>query len=131
MKNQLADIALAAGVAAMEEKCFREELSRYVKSNVTKSHIGMPAFGMGIPTPVSLFAPRIIKFLNMNRFSLKADEKILKESTPALCVISTTTDTKRDWLATGETYERIALMAERCGSTTAVFGRADSDRRLL
>lgn len=120
-KDQLADVALAAGVFAMEDKYFREELSHYVKSNITKSHVGMPAFGMGIPTPVSLFAPRMIKFLNMNKMSLKADEKLFKEFTPMVCVITTKNDTQEDWVKAGETYERITLMACAQGISTAVW----------
>lgn len=121
IKNQLADVALAAGIFAMEDKYFREELSHYVKSNITKSFIGMPAFGMGIPTPVSLFAPRMIQFLNMNKLSLKADEKMFKEFTPTLGLISTEADTKQDWLKTGEIYEHIVLEACSRGIASAVW----------
>jgi nitroreductase len=121
MKEQLADVALAAGIFAMEDTYFRQELSHYVKSNITKSNVGMPAFGMGISTPVSLFAPNMIKFLNMNRITVKNDEMLLKKFTPTLCVISTSANKKEDWISTGEVYERIAVAACGYGLSTAVW----------
>jgi nitroreductase len=111
IQHQLADIILDAGTTAMENRGFRYELSRYVKSNITASKIGMPAFGMGILTFPSLFAPAMIRFLNMNKLNRRNDERILKNFTPAFCIISTETDTEEDWLKVGEVYEEIALNA--------------------
>lgn len=121
IKDALADAALEAGVAAMEDVSFREELSRYVKTNVTRSGFGMPAFGMGISTPVSLFVPFLIRRFNMNRVNRKKDERVLKQFTPAFVVIATKADTKESWLRTGELYECIALMATQEGMTTGVW----------
>lgn len=120
-KNRLADAAIQAGIAAMEDEKFRKELSRYVKSNVTKSKIGMPAFGMGIPTPVSFLVPALIKRFNMNRVNRKKDEKLLKIYTPLFAVISTREDNPVSWMNAGEIYERIALMATQAGLSTAVW----------
>lgn len=110
-KDQLADIALQASIAAMEDKNFRFELSCYVKPNTTSSTIGMPAFGMGIPTPVSLIAPVLIRFLNLNKLSRKSNERLLKRHTPFFGIIATRSDTKTDWVKTGQVYEKIALLA--------------------
>jgi nitroreductase len=120
-RERLAEVALAAGVFAMEDTYFRRELSHYVKSNMTRSHVGMPAFGMGIPTPVSFFAPRMIRFFNMNKISFKNDEKLLKEFTPMFCVIATRDDGAMAWIKAGEAYERISLFACRSGLSTAVW----------
>ena len=121
VKEQIADIAVAAGIFAMEDKYFRRELSQYVKSNITRSNVGMPAFGMGISTPISLFAPPMIRFINMNRVSMKNDELLLKRFTPTLCLISTSANHKKDWIIAGEIYERITLAACAYGLATAVW----------
>lgn len=110
-KNAIADTALAASIAATEDKNFRSELSCYIKPNTTSSPIGMPCFGMGIPTPISFIAPMIIRFLNMNKLNHKKNEKLLKEQTSALVIIESRDDNKLNWMKVGQIYERIALIA--------------------
>ncbi|MBS3902877.1 MAG: hypothetical protein KGZ30_00670 [Anaplasmataceae bacterium] len=120
-KKYLAKIAIKAGIRAMEYDQFREELSHYVKNNMTKSEIGMPGFGMGIPTPISFFAPFMVKMFNMNALSKKSDLKLLSEHTPVLVVISMDKDDPRTWMDVGRVYERIALEATSVGLSTAVW----------
>ena len=120
-KGCLADIAIAAGITAMEDKKFRLELSQYVKSNITLLSVGMPAFGMGIPILVSFVAPTLIKYLNMNRLSRKSDEALLKRHTPVFVVIATREDNPINWIKTGQVYERIALFSTHEGLTTAMW----------
>jgi len=120
-KNQLADVALLASIDAMEDGNFRRELSQYVKSNTTLSPIGMPGFGIGLPTPVSFIAPIMIKYLNMNKLNHKKDEALLKKHTPAFVIIATSEDNRPNWIETGELYERIALLATREGLSTAMW----------
>lgn len=120
-KDKIANVALEASVAAMEDKDFRRELSQYVKPNTTSSPIGMPCFGMGIPTPISFIVPTIIKYLNVNKLSRKKDEELLKRHTPVFVVISTRNDDKSSWIKAGQVYERIALLATREGLSTAMW----------
>jgi nitroreductase len=120
-KNQLADIAISASVAAMEDKNFRHELSQYIKPNTTLSPLGMPCFGMGIPTLVSFIAPTMIKYLNMNKLSRKKDEDLLKKHTPVFVIIATHNDNQESWIKTGQLYENIALLATREGLSTAMW----------
>lgn len=123
-KNEIADAVLAAGEVAMDNKKFREELSHYVKSNLTTAKTGMPGFGLGIPTPPSLLAPLMVRYLNMNRLTHKKDEKLLKEYTPTYVVISTKNDDPLGWLEAGSLYQRIALMATQENIQTAVWAAA-------
>lgn len=123
-KDKIADVVVSAGIAAMDDKGFREELSRYVKSNITTEHIGMPMFGFGMPTPLSLIAPSVLKRFNMNRLSRRQDEKLLKEQTPMMVLISTREDNPKTWMEAGSRYERIALMAEQKDIKTAPMAAA-------
>lgn len=111
-KNLLADITLNAAINAMDDKDFRRELSKYVKSNITKSKTGMPGFSLGIPTPISLIIPTLLKYINVNKLSRKQDEKLLKDHTPMFVVISTKDDDKESWINAGRIFERIAIIAE-------------------
>lgn len=120
-KNLLADTIIKAGIKAMENKDFRKELSQYVKSNITKSKIGMPGFSLGIPTPVSLIISILLKYINMNKLSKKQDEKLLKEHTPAFIVISTKDDNREAWVQAGKIYENIAIFAENNNIKTSVL----------
>lgn len=118
-KGFIADVVIEAGIAAVQDSSFRHELSRYVKSNYTSSPVGMPLYGFGVPGPVSLVAPFMMKYINMNKVNKKTDIDILKNHTPAVLIIATRNDTKKEWLETGILYERIALEAERRGLSTA------------
>jgi len=118
-KDAIAEVVVNALIAAMDDKLFRKELSAYVKSNITSSPLGMPASGFGIPTPVSLLAPTMIKYINMNKLSKKKDLELLREYTPVFGVIATKEDSPRSWTEAGKLYERIALLTEKNGFAIA------------
>lgn len=124
IKSEIADVILNASVAAMSEKGFRQELSRYVKSNITRSSLGMPGFTIGLPTPPSILAPFMVKHLNMAKLNRKKDEALLKKHTPVFAIVFTKNDDEENWLRAGQAYERIALEAEKRGINTAPLAAA-------
>jgi hypothetical protein len=121
---EIADVVIQAGITAMENKGFRQELSRYIKTNFTYSSVGMPAFGMGIPTVVSLAAPSMVRHINMNKLARKKDEALLKMYTPIFCIVSTRGDNIQSWLDSGRIFERITLEAEKQNIKTAPMAAA-------
>lgn len=121
VRRLLADTAVRAGIAAMQDVGFRSELAEYVKPNTTKSPVGMPAFGMGVPTPVSLLVPFMIRRFNMNRANEKKDRRLLADQTPVFVVMSTRLDDRKNWIRAGEVFEHIALLAEHKGLATGVW----------
>lgn len=118
---RLGDVAIAAGVEAMQNGGFRKELSTYLKPNTTRSPIGMPGFGFGFPTPLSYVAPLLVRVANMAKLSQTQDHALFAH-TPVVIVISTAHDTPADWFLTGRTYARIALIAAQAGMSTAPWG---------
>jgi hypothetical protein len=118
-KDRIAEIVSDALINTMDDKLFRKELSEYVKSNITKSSLGMPASGFGIPTPISLLAPTLIRYINMNKLTKKKDGELLNEHTPVFGIISTTEDDIKSWIEAGKLYEKIALVAQQNGLKTA------------
>ncbi len=123
-KNKIAEIVSEALTAAMDDKLFRRELSEYLKPNITDSPVGMPASGFGIPTPVSLVASTLIRYINMNKLTKKQDTELLKEHTPVFGIISTSQDNIKFWIEAGKLYQKIALSAEQEGLKTAPMAAA-------
>jgi len=117
----LGDIAVTAGIDAMEDRGFRYELSHYLRSNTTQNPVGMPGVGFGFPAAIAYIAPLLVRFANMSKLSAQKDRALFTH-TPAVVVISTTHDTQADWFATGRAYERAALIATKAGMSTAPWG---------
>lgn len=120
-KDMIADVAIGGISEAMSNPAFRSELSYYLKSNLTRSKIGMPGFGMGFPTLISLIAPKLLKNFNMSKITRRKDELLLKKFTPLFIIISTQQDGKASWLDAGEVFENAALIAEKNGLKTGVW----------
>lgn len=112
LKSNIADVVSDALIVAMDNPEFREELSHYLKPNNTKSFIGMPGYGFGIPLPFSWIAPKLIKYVNINKLSKKKDKSLLVNSTPLFIIIGTKDDTPREWIQTGQLFQTIAIGAE-------------------
>lgn len=120
-RKVITDCILDAISEAMSRDNFRLELSAYVKNNYTRAHIGMPGFTLGIPGPVSLIAPTLIKHFNLARLSRNKDEELLRLHTPIFGIISTVEDDKYAWVRAGAKYQRLALEAERLNMRTAIM----------
>ncbi|MEK9138579.1 MAG: hypothetical protein AAB393_15760, partial [Bacteroidota bacterium] len=76
-KEAVALVVSEALIAAMDDRSFRRELSQYIRANTTRSKIGMPMFGFGMPTPLSFFAPFLLRHFNVNRLTRKQDLRLL------------------------------------------------------
>jgi len=103
----------------MDNPKFREELSHYIKSNFTKHKTGMPGFTLGIPAPISLFAHKLIKKINLSRKTKNKDETLLKKHTPTFVIISAKDDSDLSHIKSGQLFEHIWLMAEKEGLSCA------------
>ncbi|OGH92335.1 MAG: hypothetical protein A2534_03580 [Candidatus Magasanikbacteria bacterium RIFOXYD2_FULL_39_9] len=95
----------------LNDPSFRKELSGYVKTNITKSKLGMPAFVMGVPNFLSLFIPTILKFVNIEKLNKKKQEGAL--SAAIFIVISAKNNNEEDWVKTGQVFQKINLLATK------------------
>lgn len=118
-REKLGNLALNSLVAAMDEKSFRYELSRYLKSNITSSKVGMPGFTFGIPTIFSFFSSQMIKYVNVNRKRHRHDMLTFGKFTPAFGVITSDKDNEEGWIAAGRLFQNSVLEATRCDLETA------------
>jgi hypothetical protein len=92
---------------------FRTEMAAYKRNNLTRSFLGIPGATMGFGLLKSFVAPWVIKKFNVITALRKEELAMLVEHTPAIAVVSTTTDTEKDWMWTGRLFQRIALEAAR------------------
>jgi nitroreductase len=92
---------------AFNDTIFKDELSTWVRSNYTRRLDGMPLFGFGVPGPLSILAPFLIKHMPAKMQSL-IDKKLLVHSA-AFLIISAMDDTRESWIKTGKIYEYITL----------------------
>lgn len=123
-KDAIADVVLEAGAAAMADPAFRRELSQYVMSNFTRSGVGMPGFGMGMPDPISVIAPLVLRYINVSLLARSQEEALLKKHTPLFLVINTQGDTPEHQMRAGKVFEEIAVAAEQAGIRTAPMAAA-------
>lgn len=123
-----------ASIQLMDSSLFRKELSTHVKNNFTKSHVGIPAFGMQIPDALSLFVPTLIRFFNMDKLSKQQNETLFTKYTPLIVILTSKNDTKKDKLISGRIYQMISLNAISENIKTSPWGavsvRSESKQEL-
>ncbi len=117
--SSLCEDVVNANINTFESNAFREELSRHIRTNVTKKKTGMPAFGMGMPTIISFITPLLIKLTNVNKMSYKKDLDVFKNHTPLFFLISSRGNKRSDWVNVGRVFERISLIATREGMSVS------------
>lgn len=122
----LADQTQHATHAIMTEQEFRTELSKWVRSNVSKQYDGMPGFAQGMPTPPSLIAKHIIKNVDISKSQAKKDAGRILQS-PALLLITAEDPGTKEFLNAGRLYARICIRAQQAGLATSGVGAAAID----
>lgn len=120
-RNLIASLAQLTGQATeatLSRSDFKSELSHWVRHNWTRQLDGMPGYAMGMPAPVSLLAPLMVRFAPIHRQEgPKTKQQI--ESASAVAVIVSTADTPRDWLTSGQKLETLWLEATAAGLAAA------------
>jgi hypothetical protein len=115
-----------ATLRTFTDKEFRNELSKWVRNNVTRQHDGMPGFVQGIPTPPSMLAKHIIKRLNISKDQAKKDAGRVQKSA-ALIIPLASEETPQALLNGGRLYAQICILAQRAGIATSGTGAAVVD----
>jgi hypothetical protein len=74
----------------------------------------MPGYAFGIPGPASVLGPLVMRVIDMGERQGTKD-RVLAETAPALLLLTTPTDTPRDWLAAGQALGTLLLRAAAAG----------------
>lgn len=112
--KRIAELSYEGTYTALEKSAFKKELAQWVRNNWTKKSDGMPGYATGIPAPLSLIAPLLVKVLPLH----KQEAPVAKEqinSASAIAVVVTAGDEPLDWLQAGMVMERLWLEATEAG----------------
>lgn len=108
--KKIAELTEAGTLQTLSRQDFKEELSHWVRNNWTRQHDGMPGYAMGIPAPISLLAPVMVRLAPIHKQEgPKTSQQV--QSASALAVVLSETDTPIDWLKAGQILEQIWLAA--------------------
>lgn len=108
---KISEIVIDFQIKAMDRVGFRSELSHFLKNNWTNSKTGMIAGNFGIPAPITFFASKIIKNININKKTRNKDLDLIKNNTNGYLIISIEKESKINWLNAGIVFEKIWLSA--------------------
>lgn len=122
--NFLGDMTFEATLELMSPPAFREELAGWIRHNWTRRPDGMPGYTQGIPGPISLIGPKLIK-----RVSKTAQDQAKKDGgrvrqAVGVALICTTGKTKADWVDAGRLFQRFWLELERAGLRASAISPA-------
>lgn len=123
----LADATYQATLTFMKRPDFRAELAKWVRNNWTRQHDGMPGYTQGIPGPVSLLAPIVIR----NHAGVATDQAT-KDSqrvlhSAAVGLLYVTHNGPSDWLQAGRLYQSACLAAAAAGISSSAVSAAVID----
>lgn len=111
--NRVAEMIFGATKLALSSVTIRSEIGKHINAPHRPRHTGIPATALS-PMHSALFE----KFSsNSNAFvKNKARAEADKISAaPALALVFTASDTRKDWLAAGQIYEQLCLRATQLG----------------
>lgn len=110
----------------MSKPAYREELSRWVRTNQTRRYDGMPGFTHGFGNIKSLAS----KFAVKRGVKLGPQAKHSKElilASGALIVVSCLDSSKNSFVNAGRTYSSICVLATKNGLATSALGASVVD----
>ncbi len=103
----------------MADHAFRTELAAWIRSRHAPGRDGISAAAFGMPDLLSFVGALAIRTFDMGEGQAARDQA-LAEGSPALAVLSTPGESRRDWLATGQAMQR-ALLALTSAGLAASF----------
>ena len=120
-KNAIQEIAALteqSTLRTLSRKDFKEELSHWVRNNWTYQHDGMPGYAMGIPAPLSLLSPVMVRLAPIHKQEGPKTREQMNSSS-AVAVMVSATDTPTDWIKAGQNLEQVWLEATAAGLAAA------------
>lgn len=112
--------------AIMNNPVYRQELSRWVRTNQTRKFDGMPGFTHGFGHVKSLLAKTAIKHAPAGGPQARKSGDLIRNSS-ALVIVRCSEDSKSAFLNAGRMYSRISILAQRDGLATSALGASVLD----
>lgn len=111
-KDKIAALSHEGTFTALGQREFKNELAHWVRNNWTKQKDGMPGYATGIPAPLSLIAPLLVRILPLHKQEAIVAQRQISTAS-SIVVIVTAGDKPIDWLQSGMVMERLWLEATR------------------
>lgn len=109
-KVALADLVAQADRLQWADRHFREELSRWVRTQPAEAVDGIPAHDLGIQDWMAFAGPSLIRTFDRGKGQAARDHEIA-EHAPMLAVVGTERDDPGSWLAAGQALQSVLLRA--------------------
>ena len=110
----IAQLSHEGTFSTLSRPAFKEELSHWVRNSWTYQHDGMPGYAMGIPAPLSLVAPMMVRIAPIHiQEASKTKQQVTSAS--AVAIFTTTTDTPTDHIIAGQQLQQVWLNATAAG----------------
>ena len=116
--QKIAALTEQATLRTLSRKDFKEELSHWVRNSWTYQHDGMPGYAMGIPAPLSLLSPIMVRLVPIHKQEGPKTREQMNSSS-AVAVIVSAADTTADWIKAGQNLEQVWLEATAAGLAAA------------
>lgn len=124
-QENIVNLSKAGDKNIWSDYSFRKEHVGWIRTNLTRAHDGMPAFGVGANTLSSFMATPVILSPFFLKMQTKKNISLLKKSPFYLVLCSE--DTEADWLEIGKLFEKILLFLEQNGITGSPMGQFIED----
>lgn len=121
IKLKIKNVVAAATNEAFHDKKFTSELASWMHPSLKKYRDGFVGYNLGIPWPMSFLFPTMLKHLPLAKPQTKMQTDML-EHAPAYGVLTAAQDNPKQWLLTGQIFEKIAVEAEQNHIKIGAFG---------
>ena len=105
---------------AYQNRLFRNEMSLWFNSNDSRRKEGIPGYSINLPLVISKIFPLIIKYFDVGKIVSLLNKKSMRTS-PLISVLTTKTNTKKEWIEVGMLAERLMLELRAAGIFSAVY----------
>jgi hypothetical protein len=113
-RQRIADLVARADLEQMHDRSFRRELAAWTTPNRTIRRDGIRGDAHRVGDLASTLGPLAIRLFDLGQGAATRDVALAR-GCPALAVISTAGDERRDWSVTGAALMAMLLRLETCG----------------
>lgn len=118
-RREIADLVAEGDRIQFADPRFRRELASWVHSRRGPGQDGMSGTGFGMPDVLSPIGAFVIRTFDLGDSIAAGDQVKIVEGSPMLAVLSSTSDTLPDWLATGQALSSVLLTLTAAGATAS------------
>jgi nitroreductase len=121
--REAAELVRRASQRQYGSAAFRRELTSWLRPNWTRRPDGLPGYALGFNALTSAVARFALRLFDFGRGQSRRDARLALGS-PALVVLGTDGDSRRDWLAAGQALQRVLLTAAAQGVAASFLNGA-------